>query len=213
LQPARYAQTSILLLPSGDGSLADNAALLTALHTLGVNIFAFDYRGYGQSAATRPNQLRMTEDADSAWRYLRTIRNLSDRQIVAYGLGVGAALATHLAATHPDLHALILQDPVPDMLFTIRDDPRTRFIPLSFFFHERFELATPLTTLKTPKLFLLTDDSSPKSPNNNPSGTKALVDGSSSPRTSVSLHSTDFYGPIYLTQLSSFLDEYPATSK
>jgi uncharacterized protein len=212
---SRYSQTTILLLPSGDGSLADDSALLTALHSLGINIFAFDYRGYGQSAASHPNQLRMTQDADSAWQYLRTIRNLSDRQIIPYGLGLGASLATHLAANHPQIPAVILQDPIPDVVLTIRDDPRTRLLPLSLLFRERFELAT---TLPTPKLFLLTEAT--QNSTNNQSNTavmqtlKNMVAGASSPKTTVSLHPTDYNGPIYLNQISSFLDEYlaPATA-
>ncbi len=208
---SRYSQSTILLLPSGDGSLADDSALLTALHGLGINIFAFDYRGYGQSAAIHPNQLRMTQDADSAWQYLRTIRNLSDQQIIPYGLGLGAALATHLAATHPQIPVIILQDPIPDVALTIRDDPRTHLLPLSLLFRERFELTT---TLPTPKLFLLTETT--QNSTNSQSNTailqalKSMVDGASSPKTTVSLHPADYNGPIYLNQISSFLDEYLA---
>jgi pimeloyl-ACP methyl ester carboxylesterase len=196
-----YAQSqqTILLLRSGDGSVSDDTTILAAIHGLGLNVFAFDYRGYGQSAATHPTQARMTEDANSAWQYLRTLRNLSDQQIIPYGIGVGAALATNLAATHAQIHALILQNPIPDVLGTIQSDPRTKLVPLRLLFNERFELAAPLATLNTPKLFLLTDNSA-----------QSLANSAASPKTSATLHPIDLYSPIYLDQLSRFLDEYPA---
>jgi uncharacterized protein len=62
--------TTVLYLPGGEGSLADSdaPATLAALHTADLSIFAFDYRGYGQSALLHPNQRRMQQDAASAWQ-------------------------------------------------------------------------------------------------------------------------------------------------
>src|SRR5271170_1249909 len=104
----RYSHLTILLLPDGNGSLADSIPTLASLHNLGINVFAFDYRGYGQSAATRPNQQNMIHDADSAWQYLTISRNIPAPQIVPYGIGVGASLATRLAAANTAIPALIL---------------------------------------------------------------------------------------------------------
>src|SRR6202020_1447086 len=90
---ARYAQSTILFLPTGDGSLTNSVTTLTALHNLGINVFAFDYRGYGQSADTHPSQEKMTQDANHAWQYLNTSRNIPAHQIIPYGSGVGSSLA------------------------------------------------------------------------------------------------------------------------
>src|SRR5258708_5289379 len=105
---ARSAPLPILFLPDGNGSLATFIPTLASLHNLGINIFAFDYRGYGQSAATRPSQQSMTRDADSAWQYLTATRALAAQHIVPYGTGVGASLATRLAADPNTIPALIL---------------------------------------------------------------------------------------------------------
>jgi pimeloyl-ACP methyl ester carboxylesterase len=157
----RYTQTTILFLPSGDGSLADNTHLLATLHDLGLNIFAIDYRGYGQSAATHPSQQRMTEDTESAYRYLTVSLHLKTTQIVPYGIGVGASLAAQLAATHTEIPAIILESPHADLLDTIRHDPRSNLLPTSLLFHEDFPLANPLSTLHTPKLLLSSGQESP----------------------------------------------------
>jgi hypothetical protein len=96
----------------------------------------------------------MTSDADSAWQYLTTSRSISPQRIIPYGTGIGTSLATHLAATHEVIPALILDTPRADLLDVARHDPRARLIPVRLLFHERFPLAQPLSTLRTPKLLL-----------------------------------------------------------
>src|SRR5271168_1472679 len=120
---ARYAHTTILFLPGSEGSLVDTIPTLASLHNIGLNVFAFDYRGYGQSVPTRPNQINMTNDADSAWRYLTTSRAISAQQIIPYGTGVGASLATKLATDHNTVPALILDAPRADLLEVAQRDP------------------------------------------------------------------------------------------
>lgn len=161
LSQARYAHATILFLPAGDGSLADSLPTLSALHTLGINIFAFDYRGYGQSANTHPNQQKMMHDADSAWQYLTSSRAVPASQIAPYGTGIGASLAVHLAGAHAAIPAIILDHPHADLLATARRDPRSSLIPIRLLFHENFPLAEPLKSLATPKLLLSSSPSDP----------------------------------------------------
>jgi pimeloyl-ACP methyl ester carboxylesterase len=155
---ARYSTTTLLYLPAGDGSLVDASTTLATLHSLGINIFAFDYRGYGQSAPTHPNQANLAADADAAWQYLRSSRGLTEQQIVPYGVGVGASLAAQIATQHGGTSALILESPRGDTLTTLIHDPRTNFLPTKLLFHENFPLAASLATLRTPKLFLTGKD-------------------------------------------------------
>jgi hypothetical protein len=151
---SRYAHTTILFLPGSDGSLGDSIPTLARLHNLGINVFAFDYRGYGQSAATHPTQQDMTHDADSAWQYLSTSRAAPETRIIPYGTGVGASLATHLALTHPAIPAFILDAPNTDLLDAALRDPRSSLLPVRLLFNQRFPLAEPLATLQTPKLLI-----------------------------------------------------------
>lgn len=194
----RYASATVLFLPAGDGSLKDSIPTLSALHSLGLNIFAFDYRGYGQSANTHPSQEKMMHDADSAWQYLTSSRDIAAQQIVPYGTGAGASLATHLATIHPAIHALILDSPHADLLAVARRDPRSRLPPVSLLFHENFPLAEPLKTLRTPKLLL----SSSKSPDKSPAAFRTA----SGPKTILSF--TDSTEPLYRQSITRFLDQY-----
>ena len=46
------------------------------LHTLGINVFAFDYRGFGKSADLHPSEASMNQDADAALVYIADTRHL-----------------------------------------------------------------------------------------------------------------------------------------
>jgi pimeloyl-ACP methyl ester carboxylesterase len=196
----RYARITILFLPDGNGSLADSIPILASLHNLGLNVFAFDYRGYGQSAPARPSQQSMTHDSDSTLQYLIATRAISQQRIVPYGTGVGTSLATRLAATHHTIHALILDTPRADLLDVATRDPRAKLLPVRLLFHERFPLAEPLSTLRTPKL-LLSRTTSPDQ----------TFLHASDPRFTVELASPS--DALYNQSLTRFLDQYVATSR
>jgi len=191
----RYAHTTILFLADGNGSVADSIPTLASLHNVGINVFAFDYRGYGQSAPIRPNQQSMTHDADSAWRYLTTSRAIPAKQIIPYGTGVGASLATALAAAQTTIPALILDTPRADLLDVARRDPRATIIPVRLLFHERFPLAAALTKLHTPKLLLSRSTSLDQT---------FLT--AADPRMTVELSSPS--AVLYNQSLTRFLDQY-----
>jgi uncharacterized protein len=193
---ARYANNTVLFLPSGDGSLSDFNPTLDRLHTLGINVFAFDYRGYGYSADTHPNQLRMIQDTESAWTYLTTSRGIPAHQIIPYGIGVGASLATHLAAKYSDVPALILESPKGDLLDTVRHDPHVTLMPVRLLFHEDFPLAGPLASLHTPKLLISKADAAP------------AFRTASDPKLTVEFDSPA--DATYAQALTRFLDQYIA---
>ena len=197
---ARYAHTTLLYLPGGDGSLVDKATSLEALHRLGANLFAIDYRGYGQSAASHPSQANMTNDAESALRYLRLSRGLPEQEIVPYGVGVGTSLASQLAQDHRAIAAVILESPRTDLLTALTHDARTNFLPARLLFHENFPLAARLTRLRTPKLLLGSDP------------LPAAFTTASDPKIAVTLgpvaDGTLSSRPGYLPSLSRFLDQY-----
>jgi pimeloyl-ACP methyl ester carboxylesterase len=192
---SRYAPITILFLPDGNGSLANSIPVLASLHNLGLNVFAIDYRGYGQSAAARPNQQSMTQDADSAWQYLTTTRAVRAQHIVLHGTGVGASLATRLAADHNDIPALILDTPRADLLDVAIRDPRAKLLPVRLLFHERFPLAEPLSTLRKPKL-LISRTTSPDQ----------TFLHASDPKYTVELASPS--ADLYNKSLTRFLDQY-----
>ncbi len=141
------ASRTLLLLHDGRGSLSDLTAQLKTLHSLGINVFAFDYRGFGQSADTHPSEERVYQDADAAWNYLTDTRHLSPGSIVLYGTGLGTTIAAETAIRHPESPALVLENPAPPALSLIEADSRTSILPVRWLFRDRFEIGPRLRTL------------------------------------------------------------------
>jgi pimeloyl-ACP methyl ester carboxylesterase len=153
---ASPTNNTALLLHSGDGSSSDALPAALTLHDAHLNVLLFDYRGYGHSLGDHPTQASMRSDAATALAYLTTTRSLPISSIVVYGAGAGASIAVHLCATDPNLPALLLQSPDGDFEQRVRNDPRSKIIPVSLLFNQDFPLAKPLQTLTTPKLILPT---------------------------------------------------------
>jgi pimeloyl-ACP methyl ester carboxylesterase len=145
---------TILFLHGGDGDLADSARLLDLLHTANVNLFAFDYRGYGQSAGPHPTEARMAEDTAAALDYLTETRHIPASTIVPYGEGLGAVLAAQLGSAHSEIPAMILDTPDPDAFRNATDATRARLLPMRLLVQEHFDLAAALKGSAKPKLLL-----------------------------------------------------------
>ncbi|HEY0759061.1 MAG TPA: alpha/beta fold hydrolase [Acidisarcina sp.] len=155
LSAGRNAVT-LLFLHDGRGSLSDAAPQLKALHSLGVNLFAFDYRGFGLSASMHPSEKSVQEDAAAAVAYLAQ-RHRDRDALVLYGVGLGATIA---AETYKDESArrhmiagLVLDEPQPPALTIVGRDPRARLLPLKILMHDRFDLARQLEGDSIPTLF------------------------------------------------------------
>lgn len=80
------------------GHRVDDLALFH--HLLGVNIFIFDYRGYGDSQG-KPSERGVYQDSRAALAYLMGREDVNPDRIVYYGRSLGAAVAVELALRHP----------------------------------------------------------------------------------------------------------------
>jgi uncharacterized protein len=83
----------------------DNLKLIN--QRLGVNIFLFDYRGYGLSQG-KPTEEGTYLDAEAALEYLNSRTDIDAKAIVIFGRSLGGAVAVDLASKHPCL-GLILE--------------------------------------------------------------------------------------------------------
>jgi pimeloyl-ACP methyl ester carboxylesterase len=146
----------VLYCPNGRTTLPDDVAALRAFHALGVAVFAFDYRGFGQSQPGHPSQGKAYADGLAALRYLTQTRHIDQKNIVVYGAGVGAAVAVHVAQQAPAIAALVLEDPRPSFVKLVKRQQHIHVLPLWLIFPDRFDIAPAMAELKVPKLFLVT---------------------------------------------------------
>ncbi len=67
------------------------------LSSLGLNILAVDYRGYGKSEGS-PDEEGVYRDAEAAYRYLTDQRGFRPKDIIIHGVSLGGAVAIDLAS-------------------------------------------------------------------------------------------------------------------
>jgi uncharacterized protein len=150
-----FAQYTVLYLHGSTGNLGDTVHGLATLHAIGVNVFAFDYRGYGQSQFVRPSEAHWLQDTNSAIDYLTATRPIAPNSIVLDGHGLGANLALEVAAAHSDLAGVVLDTPLGSPLDAIFNDPRANLVPAHWLVHDSYAMQTPAENLRIPSLWLL----------------------------------------------------------
>ncbi|NOR51921.1 MAG: alpha/beta fold hydrolase [Gammaproteobacteria bacterium] len=94
--PHQEAEEVVLFLHGNGGNISHRGDSLKIFHRLGLNVFIFDYRGYGNSDGS-PSEEGLYEDARTAWRYLIERRGFKREQIIIFGRSIGVAVATKLA--------------------------------------------------------------------------------------------------------------------
>jgi len=185
-QGAPYESATVLYLHDAHGSLSDCVPALDTLHTAGINVFAFDYRGFGLSSGAHPTEGTATADAGAAWTYLTDLRHIPPRSLIAFGAGVGATFAAHLAVEFAPA-GIILEDPNQTARAIYLTDARARILPLWFLQNETLDPSADLAGAHVPRLFLDIHGDSARTRNlfNASSPPKQYVDLRSSPESAV----------------------------
>ena len=147
---ARY---TALYLHGANGNLSDSVDALSRLHAAGLNVLAFDYRGYGQSQFVHPSEARWREDAEWALQYLTGTRHVPANSVVIAGNGLGANLAIEVAAGHSELAGVVLDEPLEVPTNAIFSDPRTHLVPAHALVGDRWNLIAPTSAMRIPSLW------------------------------------------------------------
>ena len=95
---------------------------LQQLWSLGYNVLAFDYRGFGYNAGT-PTEAGLYSDASDAYRYLVAEQRVPGSRIILSGRSLGASVAIDLA-TRVEAGGVLLFSPIDSV-----PDVATRFYP------------------------------------------------------------------------------------
>jgi len=123
----------------------ENIALLLAE---GINVFIFDYRGYGKSEGTVSEQ-GFYRDALAAWECLLQEGPASPSQVVLFGRSLGCAVAVDLALQVP-ASGLILESGFPHLGTMARY--HYPFVISEKFLSGRYDAQSKIAALKMPLL-------------------------------------------------------------
>lgn len=113
LVPARGAHLTLLWFHGNAGNISHRVNNIKYLHRLlRVNVFIFDYRGYGKSAGRLSDlsEEATYHDAEGALAYVRGRQDLAPTRLVYFGRSLGAAIAVEAARRQPPA-GLILETP------------------------------------------------------------------------------------------------------
>ncbi|MDA0733111.1 MAG: alpha/beta hydrolase [Chloroflexi bacterium] len=90
------------------GNIGHRVEEIAQIHRrLGVNLFIFDYRGYGKSQGG-PSEKATYRDARAALEYLNSRPDFAQERLVYFGRSLGAAVSVELAIEHPPMGMILV---------------------------------------------------------------------------------------------------------
>jgi len=98
--PVDDSANTVLFCYGNGGNMSRRMYTIQFFLDLGVNLFIFDYRGFGQSDG-KPSESNTYDDAEAAYHWLVDNKGLSPDKIVIFGRSMGGGVATELATRVP----------------------------------------------------------------------------------------------------------------
>jgi len=118
--PSENASGVILFCHGNAGNISHRLESIQIFHRLGLDVFIFDYRGYGHSEG-KPTEDGTYKDVVAAWQYLIEELEVDPNEVIVFGRSLGGAVASWLAQSHSP-RALILESTftsLPDIAATL----------------------------------------------------------------------------------------------
>ena len=148
-------QIPVVLFFHGNGStLGDSVSRIQQFSNWGYSTLAIDYRGYGRSSGPFPNEQRVYEDAEAAWRYLVEQQQIPAEKIAVYGHSIGGAIAINLVADYPNAAALMVEGSFTSMRDMVTYAKSLPLIPVDQLLSQKFESLEKVKSLKVPALYI-----------------------------------------------------------
>jgi fermentation-respiration switch protein FrsA (DUF1100 family) len=138
-------QPTLIWSHGNGGNIASRADVLLALAARGLNVLAYDYRGYGKSSG-RPSEAGVYRDAQAVYDSERR-RGVPAARIICFGESLGGAVSVPLASTRPCAGVAVVST------FTrLRDVARHHVGPLAFFVGDQFDTLNRIRNIAAPIL-------------------------------------------------------------
>jgi fermentation-respiration switch protein FrsA (DUF1100 family) len=152
--PSDSARGTILFCHGNAGNISHCLESIRIFNELGLNVFIFDYRGYGQSEGSA-NEEGSYLDADAAYDYLIGERNIDPRSSIIFGRSLGGAVAAELASTKK-VAALIIES-----AFTSIQDLGSEiypFLPVRLLSRFEYNTLEKIESVDCPKMIIHSRD-------------------------------------------------------
>jgi len=97
--PAEDARATVIVCHGNAGNISHRLDTIDILHGLRLNVFIFDYRGYGDSEGS-PSEAGTYLDAEAARRWVVEKRGTPPGEVIVMGRSLGGSIAARLAMKH-----------------------------------------------------------------------------------------------------------------
>jgi fermentation-respiration switch protein FrsA (DUF1100 family) len=147
-------RATVLFCHGNAGNIGHRLEIISMLHDLGLNVFIFDYRGYGRSKGF-PSEKGTYLDALAAYNYLKARDDVDAEKIIVHGKSLGGNIAVDLA-TKVSPRAVITES-----AFTSIGDIGQEvypFLPIRLITTMKYDSLSKIDKLNMPKLVIHSED-------------------------------------------------------
>lgn len=95
--PVTNGRGTVLFFHGNAGNISGRLESISVFRDLGLNVFIFDYRGYGKSEGS-PSEKGTYKDAEAAWRFLTEVQSVPPDEIILFGRSLGGGIASWLGS-------------------------------------------------------------------------------------------------------------------
>lgn len=141
----RESDPTLIWSHGNGGNIAGRREVLLELRARGLNVLAYDYRGYGRSEG-QPSEAGVYQDALAAYDSERA-RGVRPERIIGFGESLGGAVAIYLAGQRPCAGVAVVST-----FTSLRDVARSHFGPLAALTGSRFDSLHRIEGLSVPLL-------------------------------------------------------------
>jgi uncharacterized protein len=147
---------TLLWFHGNAGNITHRLENLRDLLELGIDVFIFDYRGYGKSEG-EPSESGIYKDGIAAYDYLINEKGLASDKIVLFGRSLGTAVAVEVAI-HREVRGIILESAFTDAKAMARII--IPFLPVGAMITSKFDSIGKMKNIHVPVLFTHGDSDS-----------------------------------------------------
>ncbi len=148
--PADEAKLTLMLFHGNAENVGDRLDFIKLLNESHLNVFYFDYQGYGKSEG-KPSEQNTYDDAMAAYNYLIERKDVDNDFIVFFGRSLGGAIAIDLA-TKVKCYKLITEG----TFSSIKDMGKVLFpyIPIHLVAPNRYDNLSKAQTISVPFMII-----------------------------------------------------------
>jgi len=154
--PQDNPQAPVLIYFHGnEGNISHNLHRMAFFRSLGLQIMAVDYRGYGHSSPPFPQEQRLYEDGQAILTYAVVQRQWDPRRVVIYGHSLGGAIALNaVVASRQPWAGLVIEGSFTSLLAMAHHARKFTYLPLGWILHQRFASLEKVPRLQVPVLLV-----------------------------------------------------------